>query len=81
MIKKYTNWYRDLTPFKRVSVSFILNWFYWLTAWLIAEQFIFDESRSWKYHLFHATWMSFFMTISFNWEVLEQIFKPQNEKN
>jgi hypothetical protein len=81
MIKKYTNWYKALTPFKKLAASFILNWFYWLTAWLIAEQFIFDESRSWKYHLFHATWMSFFMTISFNWKVLEQIFKPQNEKN
>lgn len=56
---------------------FILNWSFWLISWLIFEQFFFDEKRSWKYHVFHATWMSLFMTITFNWKELKQIFKPQ----
>ena len=80
MIKSYTNWYRNLTALKRLALSFILNWLYWLTAWLIAEQFVFDEQRSWKYHVFHATWMSFFMTLLFNWKELKQIFKRQNRE-
>lgn len=79
MIKRYNNWYRSLTPLKKLAVSFILNWVYWLIAWLIAEHFVFDEKRSWKYHVFHATWMSFFMTIPFNWKELKQIFKPQTK--
>ena len=81
MIKSCTNWYRNLTALKRIVVSFILNWLYWLTAWLIAEYFVFDEQRSWKYHVFHATWMSIFMTIPFNWNELKQIFKPQNRES
>lgn len=75
MIKKYNEWYSGLTPSKKLLVSFVLNWFYWLIAWLIAEQFIFDETRSWKYHVFHATWMAFFMTLPFNWKELKQIFR------
>ncbi len=81
MIKRYNNWYKSLTPLKKLIVSFILNWIYWLIAWLIAEQFVFDENRSWKYHVFHATWMSFFMTIPFNWKEIKQIFKPQIKKD
>lgn len=80
MIKSFTNWYRNLKPLKRLAVSFILNFLYWLTAWLIAEHFGFDEQRSWKYHVFHAIWNSFFMTILFNWKELKQIFKPQNRE-
>lgn len=78
MIKKYNKWYNSLTPLKKLIISFILNWFYWLIAWLIAEQFVFDEKRSLKYHVFHATWMAFFMTIPFNWKELKQIFKSQS---
>lgn len=80
MIEKYNNWYKRLTPLKRLIVSFILNWFYWLIAWLIVEQFLFDEKRSWKYLVFHATWMSFFM-IPFSWKELKQIFKSQKERD
>ena len=69
------------TPLKRLTVSFILNWLYWLIAWLIVERFLFDEKHSWKYHIFHATWMSFFMTIPFNWNELKDIFKPQKKKD
>ncbi len=81
MIKKYNKWFSDLTPLMKWTVSFILNWFYWLTAWLIAEQFFFVENRSWKYHFFHATWMSLLMTGLFNWKDFKQIFKPRNPKN
>ncbi|HZH01120.1 MAG TPA: hypothetical protein VEY32_08560 [Flavisolibacter sp.] len=81
MIKKYNEWYKGLTPLKKLVVSFILNWLYWLIAWLIAEQFFFDEKRSWKYHVFHATWMSFFMTIPFHWKELKQIFKLQKKRD
>lgn len=81
MIKKYNQWFSNLTPIKKYAVSFALNWFYWLTAWLIAEQFFFDENRSWLYHISHATWMSFFMTSIFNWKEFKQIFKRQNFSN
>lgn len=81
MFKKYSEWHSNLPPLKKWTVSFTLNWFFWLIIWLIAEQFLFDESRTWKYHVFHATWMSFFMTIPFSWKELKQMVKPQNPKD
>lgn len=81
MFKKYNQWVSGLTPLKKWTVSFILNWIYWLIAWLIAEQFFFDETHSWTYHVFHATWMSFFMTGLFNWKEFKQIFKLRNTKD
>lgn len=81
MIKKYKDWYSSLTPFKRLAVSFILNWFYWLIAWLIADQFFFEEKHSIRYHLFHATWMSFFMTMPFNWKVTKELFMYKRNSN
>jgi hypothetical protein len=59
----------------------MLNWFLWLFTWLIGEQFVFEETRSWKYLIFHATWMAFIFTFSLLWEVIKQFFKPQNSKN
>ena len=79
MFKKYINWYKSLSPLKKLIVSFILNWFYWLIGWLIAEQFIFDEKLSWTNHAFHATWMALFMTIPFNWKEIKQIFRSQKQ--
>lgn len=81
MIKKYKDWYSSLTPFKRLAVSFILNWFYWLIAWLIADQFFFEEKHSIQYHLFHATWMSFIMTMPFNWKKIKELFKFKRNLN
>jgi hypothetical protein len=81
MIKKYSKWFSELSPLQKWSVSYMLYWFFCLFAWLIAEQFVFDEARSWKYHFFHATWMAFIFTFSLLWEVIKQIFKPQNPKN
>ena len=81
MIKKYSKWFSDLSPLQKWSVSYMLNWFFWLFAWLIAEQFVFEETRSWKYLIFQATWMAFIFTFSLLWEVIKQIFKPQNTKN
>ena len=81
MIKKYRKWFSDLSPLQKWSVSYMLNWFFWLFAWLIAEQFVFEETRSWKYLIFQATWMAFIFTFSLLWEVIKQIFKPQNTKN
>lgn len=77
MIKKYNQWFDQLTSLQKLVVSYSLNWIFWLIAWLLAEQFIFDEKRSWSYHIFHATWMSFFMIIPFNWKELKQIFKSE----
>ena len=78
MIKKYRTWYNNLTPLKQFAVSLILNWFYWLTAWLILERFFFDKQRSWSYHIFHATWMSFFMTIFLEWKTTKALFKTDS---
>ena len=81
MIKKYKDWYYSLTPFKRLVVSFIVNWFYWLIVWLIADQFFFEEKHTLKNHLFHATWMSFFMTVPFSWKVIKELFKLKRNSN
>jgi len=81
MIKKYRKWFSNLSPLQKWAVSYMLNWFFWLFVWLIAEQFVFEETRSWKYLIFHATWMAFIFTFSLLWEVIKQFFKPQNSKN
>jgi hypothetical protein len=81
LIKKYSKWFSELSPLQKWVVSYILNWFFWLFAWLIAEQLFFDETLSWRYHIFHATWMAFFITFSYIWEELKNIFKPRNSKN
>lgn len=81
MLKKYTDWHNSLTPFKRIGVSFILNWFFWLAAWLIAEKIFFEEKISWKDHFIHATWMSFFMTMPFSWKAIKELFKFKNNSN
>jgi hypothetical protein len=81
MFKKYNDWYTRLTPLGKLVVSFSANWLYWLLAWLIAERFLLDEKHSWKYHALNATWMSFFMTIPYNWKELKQFFAPANKDN
>jgi uncharacterized membrane protein YkgB len=81
LIKKYSKWFSELSPLQKWVVSYMLNWFFWLFAWLIAEKFVFEETRSWKYLIFHATWMAFIFTFSLLWEVIKQFFKPQNSKN
>jgi len=68
-----------LPPLKQLAISFILNWFFWLITRLLADQFIFDEKHSWKSNLFHATWMSFFMTIPFNWKLIKKLFQFQKK--
>ncbi len=83
MIKNYNKWFNSLPPLKSLIISFIFNWFFWLIMWLIADQLFFDEKHSWKYNMLHATWMSLFMMIPFNWKEIQQLFKPkkQNSQN
>lgn len=81
MIRKYSKWFSDLSRLQKWAVSYMLNWFLWLFAWLIAEQLFFDETSSWKYRIFQATWMAFIFTFSLLWEEIKQIFKPRNPKN
>ncbi|MCG9899841.1 MAG: hypothetical protein MH132_07565 [Hydrotalea sp.] len=73
------DWHTGLSPVKRLVVSFAFHWTYWSIAWLVAEHFIFEEQRSWKYLLFHATWMSACMTIPFSWKDWKVIFKGRAE--
>lgn len=73
-------WFNNLPPLKNLTFSFVLNWFFWIIMRLLADQFIFDEAHSWKYNILHATWMSLFMIIPFNWSEIQKIFKPRNQK-
>lgn len=75
MIRKYANWYNSLTSFKKLGVSFSITWIYWFIMWLIISKFILDESHSIGYHIFHATWMAFFMNILFSWKNLKLLVK------
>jgi hypothetical protein len=80
MTKKYNKWFNNLPPLKDLILSFILNLCFWLVMRLLADQFIFDEKHSLKSNILHATWMSLFMMIPFNWKQIQQIFKPRNKK-
>lgn len=81
MFKQYYRWHNDLIPLKRWFVSFMINWIYWLFAWLILEQFFYDEKQSWKYILGHTKWMSLIMTGLFKWKDLKQIFNTIHPKS
>ncbi len=81
MFKRYNKWYNNLTPSKQLTVAFILNWFVWLIGWLFGDNIFFDEPHSWGYHIFHATWMAFFMTIFSNWTSMKALFKTDNGNN
>lgn len=81
MIIRYKKWFNSLPPFKNLAFTFIVNWFFWLIIRLLADQFIFDAAHSWKDNFFHATWMSLFMIIPFNWNEIQKILKPKNKKN
>lgn len=70
----------QIAPLKKVCTSFILNWCYWLTVRIILKEFVFDEERSWQYHLIHATCMSFFMTVFSNWKTVKAIFKKESRQ-
>ena len=73
-------WFNNFPPLKNLAISFILNWFFWIIMRLLADQFIFDEAHSWKNNILHATWMSLFMIIPFNWIAIQKIFKPRSQK-
>lgn len=77
MFEKHYDNYKRLSPLKKLIVSYIINWIFWLLAWLILGQFILNDKQSYGYHLFHATWMSFFTTITFNWKEIKQILNQQ----
>lgn len=77
---KYNKLFNDLPPLKGLVLSFFLNFSFWLIMRLLADQFIFDERHSWKSNILHATWMSLFMMIPFNWKHIQEIFKPRNKK-
>lgn len=75
MIKKYNDWYKGLTSAKRLIVCFAFNWIYWLIGLIIGERYFFEEKISWKYLIFHATWMSTIMTLPFSWKEWKVIIK------
>ena len=75
MFNRFNNWYKNLRPFQKITLTFIFNAFYWLIMWLIVEKVFFDENRSWGYHFFHATFMGFFMTVTSNWKELKRMIK------
>jgi len=75
MLKKRNNWYNNLSPLKQLTLYFVFNWLLWCIASLIGEKLSFTETRSIGGHIFSATWMSFFMTIFFNWKKSKLLFK------
>ena len=79
MFKNYNNWFKNLPTLKDLMFSFILNWFFWLIMRLIADQLFFEEKHSWGNNMFHATWMSLFTMIRFNWKGIRHFFKPQKQ--
>ncbi len=85
MFAQLTHWYQALTPLKQLIISFLLTWIFWLAAWLIGERVFFDESMSWAYHFFHATWMAFFTIVPFNWKRikagLKENMKPPGSRS
>lgn len=75
MFAQLSLWYKSLSSLKQFMLSFFLNWIFWLAAWLVGERIFFDEQMSWAYHIFHATWMTFFTTVFSNWRKIKALFK------
>jgi len=80
MFKKYSKWYNSMTPLKQLTVSYILNWIFWLITALIVERIYYDERQSWGFQIFEASCMAFFTTIFFSWNTIKALFKSDKNK-
>ena len=80
MLKRYKEWFQTLTPKKQLTVYFIVGWCYCFVAWVFGERFLFNEERSWNYHILHATFMACFMTVAFKWAQLKAIMKGKDKQ-
>ena len=74
-------WYRSLTPIKQLTILFLTNWIIWFMASLIGNRVFFDEKHPLIYHIFHAAWFAFIMTIAFDWKKIKSLFKSGNGHN
>lgn len=79
MFRKYNLWFSNLPNFNRLIITYMLNWLIWFIASLISDAVFFEDKRSWLYHVFRATWMSFFMLIPLNLTALSSIFKSKKK--
>ena len=80
MLLKFRNWKNNLAPAKQLVVSFMVNWVYWLVAWLIFEKLKFLSPHSVKYHIFHAIWMAGFILVFQKWKLIKQVFAKKQEQ-
>jgi len=81
MKSKYLVWYESLSAAKQIAVSFLLNFLVWLISWLFVERILFDENRSWAYHIYHATFMSLFTTLSSRWHLFKTLFRKKKKRD
>lgn len=78
MFKKYNEWYRNLSLLKQLTISFIMNWFIWLTGGVIGDKIFFHEQHSWLYHIFRAAGPTLFTIIFFDWIKIKSLLKSES---
>jgi len=81
MSKQSKKWLENLSPSKQLLFAFIFFWFIWLGCSIMEEKFFQIETRSVGGHIFYATGMSLFMTITFNWPKVKSAFKKNSAQS
>lgn len=77
MLNRFVNWYRHTIPGKKLAVSFASSWMIWFMASFLIRLFD-DTARSRSYHLFWATGMAVFMTITGEWKKVKAVLKKKH---
>lgn len=75
MLVRLAVWYKSLTPWKQLAVSFLAHWLFWFLAVLLGDRILYSAQHSLAYHLARATWMACFTTIAFDWKKAKGLFR------
>jgi len=79
MFSLLINWYKNLSPARKLLISFIANWIVWFISWLVIKEFLLDEKHSISYYIFYATWMAFFGMLLSDWKNIKLVFGKQKQ--
>ena len=75
MFKKLNEWIDNLSPLKKIIVTFLFYFIYWFITWVLIVKYIFEEDKSWMFNIFYAFAQAFFMTVIFKWKEIKRLLK------
>lgn len=81
MLHIFYQWYIKLPTGKRLAVSFVIHFSYWLLVQYIIDVLSPEESYSFIQIFFQAGFMAIFFVVINNWVTIRGLFKkPRKEE-